>query len=156
MSRVSRRQDVRASDPPAAAPDEGALWSRGQRAGAYALVLLLTLLLALWGAFLVPLRVAGTLVPVSLLLAGVGTLVVGRAGGRLAGATGALVPGLLWLAVAVALSSRRAEGDVVVPGSPVGMLFLLSGALGSAVAYGLTVTRPRDGGTAPAPVVSKG
>ena len=111
-------------------------------------MLLLTLLLALWGAFLVPFRVGGTLVPVSVLLAGVGNLVVGRAGGRLAGTPGALVPGLLWLAVAVLLSSRRAEGDLVVPGSAVGMLFLLTGALGSAVAYGLTAARPRNGATA--------
>ena len=121
----------------------GASWSRGQRAGAYALVLLLALLLALWGSFLVPFRVGGALVPVSWAVAVAGNIAVGRAGGRLAGTPGALVPGLLWLGVAVTLSARRAEGDVVVPGTVVGLGFLLAGALGSAVAYGMTVTRPR-------------
>jgi hypothetical protein len=129
------------------APATGAAsWSPPQRCAAYALVLLLTFLLAVWGSFLVPFRVGGTLVPVSLLLAVLGNVAVGRAGGRLGGTTGALVPGLLWLAVALTLASRRAEGDVVVPGSPIGLLFLLTGAIGSAVAYGMTVIEPRPRG----------
>ena len=44
------------------------------------------------------------------------------------------------------LSSRRAEGDVVVPGSAVGTGFLLAGALASALAYGAAVLRPDSGG----------
>ena len=128
-----------------AAPAAGAAsWPARQRWAAYALVLLLTFLLAVWGSFLVPFRVGGTLVPVSLLVAAVGNVAVGRAGGRLGGTTGALVPGLLWLGVALTLSSRRAEGDLVVPGSVVGLLFLLTGVIASAVAYGTTVVRPRS------------
>jgi hypothetical protein len=125
------------------APDDAAHpWTRVERGWAYALVLLLTVLLALWGAFLVPFRVGGTLVPVSLVIAVVGNVLVGRAGARVAGSTGAVVPGLLWVAVTLVLSSRRAEGDVVVPGDAVGLAFLLTGALASAVAYGAAVLRP--------------
>ena len=113
------------------------------RAAAYALLLVLTVLLALWGSFLVPFRVGGTLVPVSWVVAGVGNVVLGRAGARLAGSTGAMAPGLLWLAVVLALAARRAEGDVVVPGTVVGLGFVLVGGLASAAAYGLAVLRPR-------------
>jgi hypothetical protein len=117
-------------------------WSPAQRGWAYALVLLLTVLLALWGAFLVPFRVGSTLVPVSLVIAVVGNVLVGRAASRLAGSSGALATGGVWLALVLLLSTRRAEGDVVVPGSTVGMGFLLAGALASAVAYGAAVVRP--------------
>jgi len=121
-------------------------WTRAERGWAYALVLLLTVLLALWGSFLVPLRLGGRLVPVSLVIAVVGNLLVGRAGGRIAGSTGAVVPGVLWVAVTLVLSSRRAEGDVVVPGTAVGLAFLLAGALASAVAYAAVVLRPAPSG----------
>jgi hypothetical protein len=107
------------------------------RAGAYALVLLLTLLLAVWGAFLVPLK-AGTIpVPVSWVVAGVGNAALGLAAGRLYARQGVLGTGVLWLAVALTLGTKRDEGDLVVPGDVVGLLFLLIGAVGSAVAYGL-------------------
>ena len=117
-------------------------WTRLERGWASVLLLLLTVLLALWGAFLVPFRVGGTLVPVSLVIAVVGNVLVGRAASRLAGSGGALATGVLWIGLTLVLSSRRAEGDVVVPGSPVGMGFLLAGALASAVAYGAAVLRP--------------
>ena len=124
-------------------PDDAARpWTRLERGWAYALVLLLTVLLALWGAFLVPFSVGGTQVPVSIVIAVVGNVLVGRAAARLAGSSGALATGALWTGVALVLSSRRAEGDVVVPGSAVGMAFLLAGVLASAVAYGAAVLRP--------------
>jgi hypothetical protein len=110
-------------------------------AAAYALVLVLTVLLAVWGSFLVPFRVGGTLVPACWAVAVVGNVLLGRAAGRLAGRTGALVPALVWLAVAFTFGSKRAEGDLVVPGSTVGLVFLLVGALASAVAYALAPRR---------------
>ena len=116
-------------------------WTAGQRGCAYALVLLLTVLLALWGAFLVPFRVGATLVPVSLVIAVVGNVLVGRAAARVGGSAGALATGVLWTGVVLVLSSRRAEGDVVVPGSAVGTGFLLLGVVASAVAYGAAVLR---------------
>ena len=124
-------------------PDDAARpWTRLQRGWASVLVLLLTVLLALWGAVLVPFRVGGTLVPISIVIAVVGNVLVGRAASRLAGSGGALATGVLWTGLTLVLSSRRAEGDVVVPGSPVGMGFLLAGAVASAVAYGAAVLRP--------------
>jgi len=111
------------------------------RGAAYGLVLVLTVLLAVWAAFLVPLRVDGTLVPVCWLLALGGTVGLGTAGGRLYGKAGVIGPVLLWLVVAFTFGSRRAEGDLVVPGSTTGLVFLLAGAVGGAVAYGVQVTR---------------
>ncbi len=104
---------------------------------AYGLVLVLTVLLAVWGAFLVPLRVGGTAVPVCWVVAVVGNVLLGRYGGQLLGRSGALVPGLLWLGIALTLGSKRREGDLIVPGSVTGLVFLLVGAIASAVAYGL-------------------
>ena len=128
-------------------PDDAARpWTGAERAWAYALVLVLTVLLALWGSFLVPFRVGSTLVPVSLVISVVGNVLVGRAASRLVGSTGPLLTGGLWVALTLVLSSRRAEGDVVVPGSAVGLAFLVAGALASAVAYGAAVLRPTPGG----------
>lgn len=122
---------------PAAAP------SRAAVAAAYALVLVLTVQLAVWGSFLVPLRIGATLAPVAWAVALVGNVVLGMSGGRLLGRAGAGVPALLWLVVAFTFGSRRAEGDLIVPGTPAGLIFLLLGAFGGAVAYGLHVTRTR-------------
>ncbi|MCW2665833.1 MAG: hypothetical protein JWN57_795 [Frankiales bacterium] len=113
---------------------------RGQQvrtAAAYALVLVLSLLCAVWGAFLVPLRVFGVLLPVSLVLAAVGNYLLGRAGARLHGRLGAALPGVLWFLVAAQLQSRRPEGDLVVVGNLVGLLFLLVGTVAAAVPVGL-------------------
>lgn len=116
---------------------------RGESAAAYALVLWLALLLALWGAFLVPLKVGTVPVPLSLLVALAGNAALGWWGGRLYGRLGAAGPGLVWLGVALALGTQRREGDLVVPGSAMGLLFLLVGAVTSAVAFGAVRRRPR-------------
>ena len=116
-------------------------WPVGQRAGALALVLVLTVLLAVWGAFLVPLRVFGVAVPVSWIIALVGNFLLGWAGARLAGALGAALPALVWIVLVLVLASPRTEGDIVVRGTTIGTGFLVAGALGSAVAFG---ARPRD------------
>lgn len=113
----------------------------GFRILVYGLVLVLTVQLAVWGAFLVPFRIGATLVPVCWLVAGVGNAAVGWAGGRLAGHKGAAFPGLVWLLVAFALGSKRSEGDLVVTGTTTGTAFLLIGALASAATYGLVLAR---------------
>jgi fatty acid desaturase len=118
---------------PPAAP---APLSSRARWASYALVLVLAALLALWGGFLVPLRYGTTPVPVSWLIAVVGNGALGWVGGRLLGRRGAIGPGLVWLVVALMLGTQRAEGDLIVPGTVVGLVFLLSGAVTSAVAYG--------------------
>ena len=117
---------------------------------AYAVVLLLTVLLTLWGAFLVPFRLGGVLVPVSwVLAAGNAGLVV--AGGRLLGRPGALVPGLVWLGLVSLLQTRRAEGDLVLPGTPVGLVYLLVGALALVVGYAHVSSRPAPDASSSAP-----
>lgn len=115
--------------------------TRGQTWVGFALVLVLTVLLCLWGAFLVPLRIGTVRLPVSLVIALVGNALLGRAGGRLLGTVGVLLPGLLWLGLAFLFGTRRTEGDLIVAGDVVGTLFLALGALGFAVAYGMTSVR---------------
>jgi hypothetical protein len=104
-------------------------------AASYAVVLLLTVLLALWGAFLVPFRVGGVAVPVSWVIAVAGNAALVVAGGRLLGRAGAAVPALLWLALAVTLATRRSEGDLVIANTLVGVGFLPLGALACAAAW---------------------
>ena len=105
---------------------------------AYALVAVLTPLLAVWGAFLVPLRVGGVPVPAGVLVAVVGNLGLGLAGARIVGSRlGALVPALGWLLVVLTLGSPRPEGDVVISSSAMGYAFLGLGTAAAAVALGL-------------------
>jgi hypothetical protein len=118
---------------------EGAA-SVAARVATYALVLLLTLLLAVWGAFLVPLHVGTVPVPVSVVIA-LAPLVLGRAAGRLYGRPGAAAAGLVWFAVVVLLAAKRPEGDLVVPGDPTGLAFLLVGTTCAALAVGGTPGR---------------
>ena len=115
------------------APDDA---PAGLVRASYALVLLLALLLAVWGAFLVPLRIGTVPVPVSWVIAVVGNGLLGWVGGRLLGRLGAAGPGIVWLVVALTFGTQRAEGDLVVPGTTTGLVFLVSGAVASAVAYG--------------------
>ena len=108
---------------------------------AYGLVLILTVQLAVWGAFLVPFRIGATIVPLSWVLAVVGNAVLGYAGGRVAGPRGAAFPGLVWLLITFPLGMKRAEGDLVVTGTVTGSAFLVLGALASATAYGVALAR---------------
>jgi hypothetical protein len=115
----------------------------------YGLVLVLAVLLAVWGAFLVPFRIGSVAVPVSCVLALVGNALLGRAGGLLLGRAGAAGPCLVWLAVVLALSFQRREGDVVVPTTLSGLLFLVVGMVTSALvlSFGVPET-PREPGPA--------
>ncbi len=113
----------------------------------------LALLNAVYGAFLVPLRIGATHLPVALLLASAGNYGVGLAGGRvLRRPAGAAIPGLLWLVVAFLLGTSRREGDLVIPGDWVGVAFLVVGAVASAVAFGRAPGRAgprRENGASP-------
>ena len=110
-------------------------------AAAYVLVLVLVVLCTLWGAFLVPLRVGGTLVPVSLVVVVAANTGLGLASGRLLGRPGAGTTGLLWLVIAVTLGARRPEGDQVIIGDWVGLGYLVLGAVSAAVAVGATPSK---------------
>ncbi len=118
------------------------------RGASFALVLLLTVLLCVWGAFLVPLRVGGAPVPVGLLLA-LATAPLCRAGAAVLGRrAGAAVPMMLWAAVAVSLAGQRREGDLVVTASAFGLAFLGIGLLAAAYAVGSWQPAPAGVGTA--------
>jgi len=97
------------------------------------LVLVLTVLCALWGAFLVPLRLFGVSSPVSVLVAMANAPWV-FAGRRVARAHwGGAVPALLWLGLALRLAIPSSGGDIVLEATPTGYAFLLVGAAAAAV-----------------------
>ncbi len=117
------------------------------------LVLVLVVQNAVWGAFLLPLRVSGVLVPVSLLLAGVGTAALGVIGARVLGSRlGSVAPGVLWVALALLAGSKRTEGDLIIAGgegtglATLGLLYLVAGAIGATTGYGLSPITRRPGG----------
>ena len=156
--RVREERDQQA-DPGAPADRDGAARDeqaeRAERRTGLALVVVLALLTGLWGAFLVPLRVGGVAVPVAVLVAGVANAVLGVAGGRLAGRSGAAAPGLVWFGVVVVLQSRRPEGDLVLPNTTTGLLFLVVGTLVAAVTVGLAPPRPRGAPPSPHPAPAR-
>jgi hypothetical protein len=104
--------------------------------------------LALVEVFWLPLRVAGVLVPLSVLVAVVGNylLVVGAL--RLTGSrVVAVLPAVVWLVVAVSATTRRPEGDLVAVGSgglgAVTLAFLGLGVVAAAFAVGRVLAAPR-------------
>jgi hypothetical protein len=108
--------------------------------------------LALVEVFWLPLRIGGVLVPLSILVAVVGNLLLPGLLYRLSGSRlVAVLPAGIWLVVAVAAMSRRPEGDVVFLGTgplaTLNLVFLLTGVLAAAVAVGRTL-----GGAARVPV----
>jgi hypothetical protein len=108
--------------------------------------------LALVEVFWLPLRVGGVLVPVSVPAAVVGNLLLVRGAHRWSGSRlVAVLPAVVWLAVVLAASSRRPEGDLVITGGGltgvVNTGFLLAGVIAAAFAVGrvVGVSRPRSG-----------
>jgi hypothetical protein len=104
--------------------------------------------LALVEVFWLPLRIGAVPLPVSVLAAVIGNLLLVREAHRLSGSRlVAVVPALVWLAVAIAASIRRPEGDLVLVGGGVagaiGLAFLLLGVVAAAVAVGRVLTAPR-------------
>lgn len=119
------------SDPPSPSIEPPAWWGRALQIGGAIVGAWGGVLLALYGAFLTPLRVGGVLVPISLLLA---------VGGNFAliwftylttrHKFLALLPGLIWVALSFAASSRTTEGDLVLVDSNwVSMVYLLVGSV---------------------------
>ena len=114
--------------------------SRRGRLLAYGLVLVLAFEFAVWGSFLVAARPFGQPLPVAAAIALVANLILGVTGARLLQRpVGAVLPGVLWLMVALALGSRTAAGDVVVTSTGRGLAYLLVGAVAAAAAFGLAL-----------------
>ena len=108
--------------------------------------------LALVEVFWLPWRIHGVPVPVSLLAAIAGNVLLVDAARRFSGSRlVAVLPALVWLGIAVAATIRRPEGDLLLPGgdvvtSTVNLGFLLLGVVAAAFAVGRAL------GTPPAPV----
>jgi hypothetical protein len=98
--------------------------------------------------FWLPLRVAGVPVPVSVLAAVAGNLLLVAAARRLSGSRAvAVLPALVWLAVALAGAMRRPEGDLLITGGDaatqvVNLGFLLLGVVAAAFAVGRALGTP--------------
>jgi hypothetical protein len=104
--------------------------------------------LALVEVFWLPLRIGGLLIPLSVASAVVGNLMLTTAAHRLSGSrVVALLPGVVWLAVAIAAMLRRPEGDLVITGGGatgiVNLAFLGLGVTAAAFGVGRALAGPR-------------
>lgn len=101
------------------------------------------IVLATYGVFITPLRVGTVLVPVAIVLAVAGNLLLIRfvyqvTGNRLL----ALVPGFVWIAITFAASARTTEGDLVLYQSNwVATVYLFAGSAAVTVAGYRVMTR---------------
>ena len=134
------------------------------RAGWAVVAVLVAGWMAVVEVFWLPLRADGVLVPVSVVAAAVGNLLIVRATRRLSGSgVVAVLPAVTWLVVVVAAMIRRREGDLLIVGGGdtgvVNLAFLLVGVVAAAYAAGRALAEPRrpvsrqpDGAEAAAPV----
>jgi hypothetical protein len=98
--------------------------------------------LALVECFLVPLRIGSVPFPITILLAMAGNILLARLAVRQTGSIAAgAVPVALWLIVVIVLSLPRAEGDLIVPGSVTGLVFLFGGTVAGAFGVASEITR---------------
>jgi len=118
-----------------------------------ALAVLVAAWLAVVEVFWLPLRIGPVPVPVSVLAAAVGNLVLVTWAHRLSGSrVVGLLPALAWAVVAIGASVRRPEGDLLITGQTavaqlVGLGFLLVGVLFAAFAAGRVLSRPAPTGS---------
>jgi hypothetical protein len=104
--------------------------------------------LALVEVFWLPWRLGGVPVPVSLLAAVAGNLLLVGAARRLSGSRlVAVLPAVVWLVIALGASMRRPEGDLLLTGgdavtSTLNLGFLLLGVLAAAFAVGRVLGAP--------------
>jgi len=104
--------------------------------------------LALVEVFWLPWRIGGVPVPVSLVAAVAGNLLLVGAARRLSGSRlVAVLPALVWLGIALAAASRRPEGDLLLPGGDtvtetLNLGFLLVGVVAAAFAVGRALGSP--------------
>lgn len=104
--------------------------------------------LALVEVFWLPLRVGGVLVPLSVVAAVVGNLLLPAAALRLTRSRlVAVLPAVVWLVVTVGAMTRRPEGDLVMGGGGstgvVNLVFLMLGVLAAAFSVGRLLGGPR-------------
>lgn len=102
------------------------------------------IVVALYGAFLTPLRLGAALVPIALVLAVLGNLLLIRYAYEVSGSRWlALVPGGIWLVISFTAAGRTTEGDLVLLQSNwVATVYLFAGAGTIAVAAYRLMNRP--------------
>jgi hypothetical protein len=124
----------------------------GRRAAALAGWAVLAVVLSAWLAvtevFWLPLRAGQVPVPLSVLAAVVGNLLlVGAAHRRSRSRVVGVLPAAVWVVVVVAGSMPRPEGDLVITGGglagAVNLGFLLLGVVAAAFAVGRVLSAPR-------------
>ncbi|SOE01354.1 hypothetical protein [Blastococcus haudaquaticus] len=120
----------------------------GERAGWVLVAVVVAGWLALVEVFWLPLRVGGVLVPLSIVVAVVGNLMLPAAVLRLSGSRlAAVLPAVVWLVVAVGAMVRRPEGDLVMTGGGatgvVNLAFLMLGVVAAAFSVGRVLGGPR-------------
>jgi hypothetical protein len=125
--------------------------------GAAVLAVAVAAWLALVEVFWLPLRVGGVLVPLSVPGALAGNWLLVGAAHRLTGSrVVAVLPAATWLAIALAATARRPEGDLVAVGTGglggVTLAFLGLGVVGAAVAVGRVLATPARRRPHPAPL----
>jgi hypothetical protein len=119
------------------------------RIAAGLLVAVLAVGLALVEAFLVPLRIGSVPLPICVPMAMAGNILLAKLAVRQTGSIAwGVVPPVLWLVVIVVLSLPRPEGDLIIPGSITGLVFLFGGAVSGAYGVASEITR-RAGATGP-------
>ncbi len=100
-----------------------------------------------------PLRIGPVPVPLSVLGAAAGNLLLVSWAHRLSGSrVVAVLPALVWLVVAVGASVQRPEGDLLITGATtatqlVGLAFLLVGVLFASFAVGRVLSRRAPAGS---------
>jgi hypothetical protein len=106
------------------------------------LAVVVSVWLALVEVFWLPWRVAGVPVPVSVLAAVAGNLLLVDGARRLSGSRlVAVLPAVVWLVVVVAGATRRPEGDLLITGGGgatqvINLAFLLLGVVAAAFGVG--------------------
>lgn len=110
--------------------------------------------LALVEVFWLPLRIGGVLVPLSVVAAVVGNLMLTAAAHRLSGSrVVGVLPAFVWLVVAVAAMLRTSEGDLVLTGGgatgTINLAFLLLGVTAAAFGVGRVLAGPRRPAVSP-------
>ncbi len=103
--------------------------------------------LALVEVFWLPLRVGAVVVPLSVLAAVAGNVLLVGWAHRLSGSRAvAVTPAITWLVVVIGAMMRRPEGDLVLVGTGVpgvvNLVFLLLGVTAAAVAVGGALAGP--------------
>jgi hypothetical protein len=112
------------------------------------LAVVLAAWLALVEVFWLPWHIGGIPVPVSLLAAVVGNLLLVGAARRVSGSrVVAVLPAVVWLVIALGASVRRPEGDLLLTGgdvltSTLNLGFLVLGVLAAAFAVGKVLGAP--------------